>query len=85
MLFSGNGLLAGLRMKRPSIYIDQWTEENCYGRGGSRGRVQGVPTPRPPEYFYNHESIAVLVPCRDGGSEILNPRSIINRLPFCSD
>ena len=24
--FSGNGLLAGLSMKRPSVYIDQWTE-----------------------------------------------------------
>ena len=28
-LFSGNGLLAGLSMKRPSVYIDQWTEENA--------------------------------------------------------
>ena len=27
--FSGNGLLAGLRMKRPSVYIDQWSEENA--------------------------------------------------------
>lgn len=27
--FSGNGLLAGLSMKRPSVYIDQWTEENA--------------------------------------------------------
>ena len=26
---SGNGLLAGLSMKRPSVYIDQWTEENA--------------------------------------------------------
>ena len=24
------------------------------------------------EYFYNHEQIAVFVPCNDGGSEILN-------------
>ena len=24
------------------------------------------------------------VPCRDGGSEILNPCGIMNRLPFCS-
>ena len=24
--FSGNRLLAGLSMKRPSVYIDQWTE-----------------------------------------------------------
>ena len=27
--FSGNRLLAGLKMKRPSIYIDQWTEKNA--------------------------------------------------------
>ena len=27
--FSGNGLLAGLNMKRPSVYNDQWTEENA--------------------------------------------------------
>ena len=26
---SGNGLLAGLSMKRPSVYIDQWREENA--------------------------------------------------------
>ena len=47
MLFSGNGLLAGLRMKRPSIYIDQWTEYICFGRGGSWGWVLGVRTPPP--------------------------------------
>ena len=28
------------------------------------------------EYFYNHEHIAVFVPCRDGGLEILNPCEI---------
>lgn len=26
---NGNGLLAGLSLKRPSVYIDQWTEENA--------------------------------------------------------
>jgi len=26
---SGNGFLAGLSMKRPSGYIDQWTDENA--------------------------------------------------------
>jgi len=26
---SGNGLLAGLSMKRPSDYIDQWKDENA--------------------------------------------------------
>jgi len=26
---NGNGLLAGLSMKRPSVYIDQWAEENA--------------------------------------------------------
>ena len=36
------------------------------------------------EYFYNHEQIAVFVPCNDGGSEILNPCGIKNRLLFCS-
>ena len=36
------------------------------------------------EYFYNHEQITVFVPCHDGGSEILNPCGIKNRLLFCS-
>ena len=36
------------------------------------------------EYFYNHEQIAVFVPHHDGGSEILNPCGIKNRLLFCS-
>ena len=31
------------------------------------------------EYFYNHEQIAVLVPCHDGGSEILNLCGIKSR------
>ena len=35
------------------------------------------------EYFYNHEQIIVFVPCHDGGSEILNPCGIKNRLLFC--
>ncbi|XP_020612895.1 uncharacterized protein LOC110051217, partial [Orbicella faveolata] len=26
---NGNGFLAGLSMKRPSGYIDQWTDENA--------------------------------------------------------
>ena len=34
--------------------------------------------------FKNFEQIAFLVPCRDGGSEILNPCGIMNRLSFCS-
>jgi len=29
ILLSGNGLLAGLNMKRLSVYIDQWTKENA--------------------------------------------------------
>ena len=41
-------------------------------------------TLRNSEYFDNHEQIAVFVPCRDGGSEILNPYEIKNRLLFCS-
>ena len=36
------------------------------------------------ECFYNHEQIAVIVPCHDGGSEILNPCGIKDRLLFCS-
>ena len=36
------------------------------------------------EYFYNHEQIAVFVPYHVGGSEILNPCGIKNRLLFCS-
>ena len=36
------------------------------------------------EYFYNYEQIAVFVLCHDGGSEILTPSGIKNRLLFCS-
>ena len=36
------------------------------------------------EYFYNYKQTIVFVPCHDGGSEILNPCGIKNRLPFCS-
>ena len=42
---------------------------------------QGI---RNSEYFYNHEQIATFVPCHDGGSEILTPCGIKNRLLFCS-
>ena len=35
------------------------------------------------EYFDDHEQISIFVPCRDGGSEILNPCGIKNRLLFC--
>ena len=31
------------------------------------------------EHFDNHEQIAIFVPCRDGGSEILNPCGIKSR------
>ena len=31
------------------------------------------------EYFDNHEQIAIFVPCRDGGSEILSPCGIKSR------
>ena len=36
------------------------------------------------EYFDDHGQISIFVPCRDGGSEILNPCGIKNRLLFCS-
>ena len=36
------------------------------------------------EYFYNHKQMAVFVSCHKGGSEILNPCGIKNRLLFCS-
>ena len=36
------------------------------------------------ECFYNYKQIIVFAPCHDGGSEILNPCGIKNRLPFCS-
>ena len=36
------------------------------------------------EYFYNYEQIAVFGLCHDGGSEILTPSGIKNRLLFCS-
>ena len=35
-------------------------------------------------YFHNYEQIAVFVLCHDGGSEILTPSGIKNRLLFCS-
>ena len=36
------------------------------------------------EYFYNYEQIAVFGLRHDGGSEILTPFGIKNRLLFCS-
>ena len=41
-------------------------------------------TIRNSENFDNHEKIAIFVPCRDEGSEILNPCGMKNRLLFRS-